>query len=352
MGTIGFGQSPWMRGGGSCIGSPNMGALMSQMMMQSMMRMLMQLMAQCCSHSAGGGFSPGMSPGFGGGGGGFGGGCGGGGFGGGRGPSFNPCSGFLGGHYDHHRQAGGGSEAGQPFSPPPVSQGGSSASGDASVRPGGVPLSQRSIDLIKRSEGFDQPGKWPGASSGITIGVGYDLGYVTREQFRKDWGDRLPPDQMARLERCIGIKGKAARNLSSQFRDIRIPKDQAGQVFETATLPKFYNEARKAFPGMENLSPDVQGALTSVVFNRGAAMKGDRRREMRQIRAAVGSYQPGSDPTRTQNQIAASLRGMKRLWVGQGVDGLLTRRDNEARLVQNAVPAFHGMDNGMRLAMR
>jgi GH24 family phage-related lysozyme (muramidase) len=36
-------------------------------------------------------------------------------------------------------------------------------------------------------------------------------------------------------------------------------------------------------------------------------------------------------------EIATQIRAMKRLWVGKGVDGLLKRRDAEARLVETGL---------------
>jgi GH24 family phage-related lysozyme (muramidase) len=36
-------------------------------------------------------------------------------------------------------------------------------------------------------------------------------------------------------------------------------------------------------------------------------------------------------------EIANQIRAMKRLWVGKGMDGLLTRRDAEADLVESAI---------------
>jgi hypothetical protein len=61
-----------------------------------------------------------------------------------------------------------------------------------------------------------------------------------------------------------------------------------------------------AFPGINELSPDAQGALVSLVFNRGTSMEGDRRREMRAIQAAVANGD--------LQEIADQLRSMKRLW--------------------------------------
>ena len=201
----------------------------------------------------------------------------------------------------------------------------------------GVPISERSIDLILQSEGLNQPGKWPGASSGVTLGVGYDLGHVTPEQFRKDWGDKLPAGELARLEQVIGLTGQDAKAVAGQFSDINISREAANQVFQSATLPTYFERTRDAFPGMENLSPDVQGALTSLVINRGGLVDdSNRRREMSNIQDIVAGYTPGTDPSATQNAIAAELRSMKRLWEGQGVDGLLVRRDAEADLVAMA----------------
>jgi GH24 family phage-related lysozyme (muramidase) len=36
-------------------------------------------------------------------------------------------------------------------------------------------------------------------------------------------------------------------------------------------------------------------------------------------------------------EIAAQLRSMKRLWEGQGLGGLIARREEEAQLVESAV---------------
>lgn len=32
---------------------------------------------------------------------------------------------------------------------------------------------------------------WPGVQSGATIGIGYDLGYVSQNTFKNDWGSLL-----------------------------------------------------------------------------------------------------------------------------------------------------------------
>jgi hypothetical protein len=69
------------------------------------------------------------------------------------------------------------------------------------------------------------------------------------------------------------------------------------------------------FPGVDQLPPNAQGALVSLVFNRGPGMYGDCRREMRAVR----------DPVVRKDlpEIARQIRAMKCLWEGQGLDGLL-----------------------------
>jgi GH24 family phage-related lysozyme (muramidase) len=339
-----------MFGGGMCQPSPML-AMMSQML--SMMMTMMGQMGGGCP-CGGAGMSPFQNPGFGG--------CQNGAAPGNFGCG-SPLNGFLGGGQPHYHGGGqphyhsggqphyhGGGQphyhgGGQPHyhggGQPHYHGGGHSHPGGLSPHdhgsfqpsgPAGHPLSARAVELIAKSEGFDQPGKWPGYKSGITIGVGYDLGHMTREQLYKDWQGKIPDAQLARLSSAIGLKGQSARAAAGQFRDIQIPKNAALDVFHTSTLPSYYKQACKAFPGMDRLPPDAQGSLTSLVFNRGASMSGDRRTEMRQIRGAVQNYQGQS----SLDYMADRIRSMKRLWAGQGVDGLLTRRDNEAAMLQRS----------------
>jgi GH24 family phage-related lysozyme (muramidase) len=90
----------------------------------------------------------------------------------------------------------------------------------------------------------------------------------------------------------------------------------------------------KAFPGVEHFPGKVQGALMSLVFNRGTSVKGERRTEMKTIQDLV---KPGRPDAQTLRQIAGALREMKRLWVNKGLDGLIARREAEARLVESAI---------------
>jgi len=190
-------------------------------------------------------------------------------------------------------------------------------------------ITDKAFRLILSAEGLDQPGKWPGGGSGITIGIGYDLGFVTTEQFEEDWGEHLTDDQIERLKTVIGLKGGSAQMRAPQFTDITIKREDAEAVFKERTLPLHSQRTEEAFPGVDELPPDAQGALVSLVFNRGPGMDGDRRREMRAVRDAVANQD--------LQEIANQIRAMKRLWEGKGLDGLLKRRDAEADLVESAI---------------
>lgn len=173
---------------------------------------------------------------------------------------------------------------------------------------------------------------WPEAQSGITIGIGYDLGYNSPAGFNQDW------HQLGQLERnqltpCCGLKGQAAKTYLSNVQTLVIPWNLAWNVFVSSTIPKFYQLTKSTFPGFEQLPSNAQGALVSLVFNRGSDLDenrsspDDRRREMRAIRDLV--------PRKDLAGIAQQLRQMKRIWVGTSVEkGLAKRREAEAILVE------------------
>ena len=192
-----------------------------------------------------------------------------------------------------------------------------------------IRLTDKATKMLMDFEGLNQPSRWPGGSSGITLGIGYDLGYVIMDQFESDWGPYLTSAQLNRLRDAVGKRGIAARNRAVQFGDIKIKRKDAETVFLERNIPLYALRTEMTFPGITELPPDAQGALVSLVFNRGTSMEGDRRSEMRAIRTAVakGNLQ----------EIAKQLRSMKRLWANKGLDGLLRRRDEEAKLVESCI---------------
>ncbi len=174
----------------------------------------------------------------------------------------------------------------------------------------------------------------PGASSGITIGIGYDLGYTSISKFRRNWGDLLPEPDLRRLEACIGKKRKAARAMLSKVRSISIPYEQAVVVFERSSLPEYFGRLNRHVPDhiLSALPVQCVAALVSLTFNRGASYQttGDRYREMRGIRTALLQGR--------LHDVPELIRSMKRLWAGMAnVRGLLRRRDEEAELFETGL---------------
>jgi len=201
-------------------------------------------------------------------------------------------------------------------------------------------ISEKAKKLILYYEGLDQPSKWPGGSSGVTIGIGYDLGFQTVAQFENDWRYYLSAEQMESLSAVIGLKGTAAATASVRFKGIVIRRVDAERVFTESTLPRFEIQTREAFPGFDNLPINAQGALVSLVYNRGPGMRDnsseDRRREMREIKELVETWDGDLENLRS---IADQIRSMKRLWVGKNLGGLLKRRDAEADLIESCIIA-------------
>jgi len=205
-------------------------------------------------------------------------------------------------------------------------------------------LSKKSLDLILEFEvgggenyynKFLKNPAWPEGQSGVTIGVGYDLGYVNKAEFSEDWKD-LPKEIFDRLYKVVGIKGYNAKNLIRGLRDITIPWELSLQVFNNKTVTKFWNLTKDTFPNFDKMPEDAKGGLVSLVFNRGAALEGDRRREMKLIR-------DGMRITNTFDQkalsfIANQIRSMKRIWIGGSIEkGMSRRRDAEAKLIEQSL---------------
>jgi len=169
---------------------------------------------------------------------------------------------------------------------------------------------------------------WPGGASGTTLAIGVDCGYYTTSELDSIF-NFLPPEQLKAIENASGKTGQAGREYVAKIKplNITVSWDQAIQIFDELTWPKFSRLAEKAFPGLDQLCDNAYGALVSLVFNRGTSMSGDSRTEMRNIRDLV--------PNKDYKRIAEELRNMKRIWEGKGLDGLIERREAEAKLVES-----------------
>jgi GH24 family phage-related lysozyme (muramidase) len=199
-------------------------------------------------------------------------------------------------------------------------------------------ISDRSVKLIKRFEVSSEQNYisklinpiWPGGDSGITIGIGYDIGYVSARTFKNDWKDLLPQATISSLESAAGKKAMAAKVLLSNYENLEVPWDKAERQF-AAFLPFVIGETETAFPNARNFkSGDCRGALTSLVYNRGSLVNSsDRRVEMLNIKNFMASRQ--------YEKIPAEIRHMKRLWQNSGLPGLIERRELEALLFERGL---------------
>jgi hypothetical protein len=177
---------------------------------------------------------------------------------------------------------------------------------------------------------YDPQPEWPGESSGVTIGIGWDLGMTPASETTRAWGSHLPASTLAALVGVSGRTGEAAQTVLPYVRHLTIPWAAAMAVFEAVTLPTWYLRTLRIYPQAEELPGNCAAALVSLVFNRGPSLTGDRRREMCNIQALL--------KTGNFKEIPNQFREMVRLWPNS--KGLRRRREEEADLFEaGLVPA-------------
>jgi hypothetical protein len=174
---------------------------------------------------------------------------------------------------------------------------------------------------------YDRNPEWPGEQSGITIGVGWDLGHTPATETSRAWGPHLDGSTMAAFVGVSGHRGEAAQTRLPHVRHLIVPWAAALSVFEDVTLPTWYLRTLRIYPQAEELPGDCTAALVSLVFNRGPNLSGDRRREMLRIQELLRVNEP--------QHIPEQLRAMKRLWPESR--GLRRRRDEEAQLFESGL---------------
>lgn len=178
---------------------------------------------------------------------------------------------------------------------------------------------------------------YPGFASGPTIGVGYDLGYVTVKEAIADWKGIVPDDTLNALCRAVGLRGDAAEVfVRAHGASVTITWDQAVAEFKQKEVPKWMARCRAALPGFDRMPPLCQGAILSLTYNRGSGGYDDpspRDSEMRAIKRDIGEG--------NLNNIPMQLMSMRRLWP-QGKD-LWNRRTHEAALFQKGLTASAGV---------
>jgi hypothetical protein len=133
---------------------------------------------------------------------------------------------------------------------------------------------------------------------------------------------------LALLKSVSKFTGQVAKNALPGVKSVTIPFTTAITVFSTITLPQYAGMTRSRYPGVEKLPPDAQGALLSLIYNRGTGIEGDTRREMKNIIPLVAAGDLAG--------IAAEIRSMKRIWKNKNLPGLIERREKEAQMVENS----------------
>ena len=198
-------------------------------------------------------------------------------------------------------------------------------------------ISKKSIEFIIQHEiggrevytrKYQKP-IWAGGDSGLTIGIGYDLGYIKEKDLFSDWAG-LNLNFLNAMKRFCGVKGEVVKTMMrGEVLNVVIPYNMAYDVFVKKSLPKYYAMTKKIYPQLDSLNEDTRGALVSMVYNRGAKLDGESRKEMKAIVELVAKQD--------YDGIAEQIERSKRLWENRGLDGLVIRREAEADLIRDSM---------------
>lgn len=187
-----------------------------------------------------------------------------------------------------------------------------------------IALSEIGSDISK----YNPKPRMNGPLGGVVIGLGYDLAFVSAEQFAEDWTTSLGRSEFERLRAVVGLKGDAAAAVEASVSDIDVSWDAASAVFIT-TLSRWAVRLDAVLPNARELPASSYGALLSLLYNRGPSFgrDGDRYKEMRDILALMQAKDFAGIPQK--------LRDMKRIW--PDVPALQARREREAALFEDGL---------------
>ncbi|MFD1985417.1 hypothetical protein ACFSOZ_23150 [Mesorhizobium newzealandense] len=172
---------------------------------------------------------------------------------------------------------------------------------------------------------------WPGDRSGVTCGIGYDIGYVTKERLRADWAGYISDKDIDNLSAACGVKGGKAGDLIPSMAPFDVDYDTAYRQFTEKGVPRYTGEVEDVLLNTQFLSAKSLGALVSLDYNRGSSFKVKPEKDLK------GRYQEMRNIfTHMRNKefdkIPAEIENMARLWEIPYVPGLITRRKLEAKL--------------------
>lgn len=194
-------------------------------------------------------------------------------------------------------------------------------------------ISKKSADLILKAEGYQKSPYVPKGSSasGVTIGYGYDLGQQTISKMKFMLSDYFTSSQIARLEKAIGLTGSDALAIIPSLSDITISKEDAVSL-AMKMKSKYAQIVVDTYPEVLATHPHCQGAMLSLVINRGTSFNKPNVESRVEMKNIHDDFVSGN-----LSDIPNQLRSMKRLWVGKGLDGLITRREDEAKLFEEGL---------------
>jgi hypothetical protein len=72
---------------------------------------------------------------------------------------------------------------------------------------------------------------WPGGISGVTIGIGYDLGFVTPDLLRSDWANIIDDERLMTLRRVCGVRGPVAEHRVPSVSGVTVTWNEAVRQF-------------------------------------------------------------------------------------------------------------------------
>jgi uncharacterized protein (TIGR02594 family) len=209
----------------------------------------------------------------------------------------------------------------------------------SNVQPSASPISDAAFNLIVACEVTSEAvynkkyrvPDWPGESSGVTIGIGYDVGQTAAATVKGDWQGVIPDTMLNALLQTVGIIGPPAKARADALKGtVDISFDTAIGVHRTKVIPRWVGQVKAALPNTDMLNPDCLGALVSLTFNRGAGgydSNNPRFAQMRAIKATMVA--------KNLAPIPQLIRDMKSLWPDSA--GLRDRREQEAVLFETGL---------------
>src|SRR5690349_18206884 len=80
----------------------------------------------------------------------------------------------------------------------------------------------KATEFLTKVETVQEHPYWPGKTSGVTLGIGWDAGYHTEAELRRVWAD-LGTTALDRLSIAVGKKGAQAKALIPGLNAVRVP---------------------------------------------------------------------------------------------------------------------------------